>query len=77
VSIDLERNMLGFAPFSRANAMASAIMQGLDAEKVTEVRAAIDRTNEQFRKVREKQAAPASEPQRVMVPTVLGTRRRR
>lgn len=77
VSIDLERNLLGFAPFSRANAMASAIMQGLDADKVGDVRAAIDRTNDQFRKVREKQAGAAPEPQRVAVPSVLGTRRRR
>jgi hypothetical protein len=77
VSIDLERNLLGFSPFSRANAMASAIMQGLDADKVADVRAAIDRTNDQFRKVREKQAGGAPEPQRVNVPSVLGTRRRR
>ena len=34
MKIDLEKNLLGFAPFSAANAMASAILQGLDAEKV-------------------------------------------
>ncbi|MFZ4749884.1 MAG: hypothetical protein ACOYMM_05160 [Phycisphaerales bacterium] len=86
VKIDLEKNLLGFAPFSHANAMASAILQGLDAEKVGEVRKAIERTNEQFRKVMAQQqaaaqgqagAAPQGQQQQVTVPRVMGTRRRR
>lgn len=82
VKIDLEKNLLGFAPFSHANAMSSAILQGLDAEKVAEVRKAIERTNEQFRRVMEQQGGgPAQgagqQQQQIMVPRVLGTRRRR
>ncbi len=78
VKIDLEKNLLGFAPFSSANAMASAILQGLDADKVGEVRKAIERTNEQFRKTMEKQAGEqGARQQTVTVPRVMGTRRRR
>ncbi len=88
VKIDVEKNLLGFAPFSHANAMASAILQGLDAEKVGEVRKAIERTNEQFRKVMAQQQAAATggqpapqgaagQQQQVTVPRVMGTRRRR
>jgi hypothetical protein len=64
--------------------MASAIMQGLDAEKVAEVRKAIERTNEQFRKVMEQQGAaqggqqqPQQQQQTISIPRVMGTRRRR
>jgi hypothetical protein len=86
VRIDLEKNILGFAPFSTANAMASAILQGLDAEKVAEVRKAIERTNEQFRKVMEQQGATQGgqqqqqqqqQQQTISIPRVMGTRRRR
>lgn len=79
VKIDLEKNLLGFAPFSAANAMSSAILQGLDADKVGEVRKAIERTNEQFRKVMEQQggAPQQQQQQQIMVPRVMGTRRRR
>ena len=83
VKIDLEKNLLGFAPFSYANAMSSAILQGLDAEKVSEVRKAIERTNEQFRRVMEQQGGgqqaqgAQGAQQQIMVPRVMGTRRRR
>lgn len=80
VKIDLEKNLLGFSPFSYANAMSSAILQGLDAAKVGEVRQAIERTNEQFKKVMEQQQAAqagAGQQQQITVPRVMGTRRRR
>jgi hypothetical protein len=84
VRIDVEKGILGFSMFSTANAMASAILQGLDAEKVKLVRASIEKTNEQFRRVTE-QGAGGSNPagqgaqgtQRLTVPSVMGTRRRR
>lgn len=83
VRIDIEKGELGFGPFDVANAMASAIMQGLDAEKVANVRASVVRINEQFRRVAEGQAKPqgaqqAQPQQRTLnVPSVMGTRRRR
>ncbi len=79
VQLDLEKNQLGFTPFSTANAMSSAILQGLDADKVAEVRKAIERTNEHFRKQIERQnAAAGQQQQQVVVPRVmLGARRRR
>jgi hypothetical protein len=84
VKIDLEKNLLGFAPFSAANAMASAILQGLGADKIAEVRGAIERTNEHFRRAMAQQqqqagAAPGAAPKQasVTVPRVMGTRRRR
>jgi len=83
IRIDIEKNLLGFAEFSTANAMSSAILQGLDAEKVTQVRGSIEKTNEHFRKVLQKQGAPAGQQpqpgqqQQINIPRVLGTRRRR
>ena len=80
VQLDLEKNQLGFTPFSTANAMSSAILQGLDADKVDEVRKAIERTNEHFRKQIERQNAGGGQQQQqqVVVPRVmLGARRRR
>lgn len=79
VQLDLQNSQLGFTPFSTANAMSSAILQGLGADKVAEVRKAIERTNEQFRKVLERQTAAASggQQQQVTIPRVMGTRRRR
>jgi hypothetical protein len=84
VKIDLEKNLLGFAPFSAANAMASAILQGHGADKIAEVRGAIERTNEHFRRAMAQQqqqagAAPGAAPKQasVTVPRVMGTRRRR
>ena len=81
VQINLEKGELGFTPFSTANAMSSAILQGLDADKVAEVRAAIERTNDQFRKQIERQGPMAGAPQQqqqVVIPRVMvGARRRR
>jgi hypothetical protein len=81
VQIDIEKGILGFGQFSHANAMSSAILQGLDAEKVKTVRESIEKTNEQFRRAAEQQAGgrPAGQPaaQRLAVPAVIGTRRRR
>ena len=85
VRIDVEKGMLGFGAFSPANAMASAILQGLDAEKVTLVRESIEKTNEQFRRLSEQQQGGAAAAggaqqggtQRLAVPAVIGTRRRR
>jgi hypothetical protein len=83
LKIDLEKNLLGFAPFSAANAMASAILQGLGADKINEVKGAIERTNEHFRSAMAKQQgggaqqAPATKQNSVTVPRVMGTRRRR
>jgi hypothetical protein len=80
VQLDLAQNQLGFTPFSTANAMSSAILQGLDADKVAEVRKAIERTNEHFRKQIERQNAAGGQQaqQQVVVPRVMvGARRRR
>ncbi len=80
VQLDLEKSQLGFTPFSTANAMSSAILQGLDADKVADVRKAIERTNEHFRKQVERQqgAAGGQQQQQIMVPRVMvGARRRR
>ena len=82
VHIDVEKGVLGFGPFSPANAMSSAILQGLDADKVKMVRESIEKTNGQLRRAAEQQAggAPADAPkngQRLAVPSVIGTRRRR
>jgi hypothetical protein len=78
VQIDLEKGVLGFGPFSTANAMASAILQGLDAEKVKGVRDSVVKVNDGFRRVVEQQAAKnAGSQQKLTVPGVMGTRRRR
>ncbi|MFN9078327.1 MAG: hypothetical protein ACK5WD_06070 [bacterium] len=82
VQIDIEKGILGFGQFSPANAMSSAILQGLDPDKVKMVRESIEKTNEQFRRVAEQQAGgrPGGQPpnaQRLAVPSVIGTRRRR
>jgi hypothetical protein len=79
VQLDLEKSQLGFTPFSTANAMSSAILQGLDADKVADVRKAIERTNEHFRKqVERQQGAAGGQQQQIMVPRVMvGARRRR
>jgi len=82
VKIDVEKGILGFGPFSPANAMASAILQGLDADKVKTVQASIEKTNDHFRKLAEQQggggqAGPEQQGQRLSVPAVMGTRRRR
>lgn len=93
VRIDVEKGELGFGPFDVSNAMASAIMQGLDAEKVANVRASVVRINDQFRRLSEGQAAAGQgsagqgrpqgaqggqPPQQTLnVPSVMGTRRRR
>jgi hypothetical protein len=81
VHIDVEKGVLGFGPFSPANAMSSAILQGLDADKVKMVRDSIEKQNEQLRRAVEQQAGgrPAGQPQaqRLAVPSVIGTRRRR
>lgn len=85
VRIDIEKGELGFGPFSPANAMASAILQGLDAEKVGNVRNSIAKLNAQFQQAIAQQQAgqqggqPAGQPQRqeIRVPSVMGTRRRR
>lgn len=76
VQIDLQNNQLGFMPFSTANAMSSAILQGLGADKVAEVRKAIETTNDRFRKQIERQNSSAGQ-QQVTIPRVMGTRRRR
>ena len=79
--IDLENNTLGFGMFSPANGMASAILQGLDAEKVKKVRESIEKVNEQFRQFSDRMAAgegaKAQQQSRISVPSVMGTRRRR
>ncbi len=79
VRIDLEAGTLGFGPFSTANAMASAILQGLDADKVKQVRESVNNINEQFRRATEKQqgGAAGKSQQQLQVPSVMGTRRRR
>jgi hypothetical protein len=81
VQIDVEKGILGFGQFSPANAMSSAILQGLDADKVKMVRESIEKQNEQIRRVAEQQAGgrPGGQPnsQRLAVPSVIGTRRRR
>lgn len=80
VVVDLEKSALGFAAFDPANAMASAILQGLDAEKVANVRQSIQKVNEQLRRgAAERQAAEQGgrAQQRIAVPSVMGTRRRR
>lgn len=79
VQLDLEKSQLGFTPFSTANAMSSAILQGLDADKVADVRKAIERTNEHFRKqVERQQGAAGGQQQQIVVPRVMvGARRRR
>ena len=78
VQLDLEKSQLGFTPFSTANAMSSAILQGLDADKVADVRKAIERTNEHFRKQVERQQGAAGGQQQIVVPRVMvGARRRR
>jgi hypothetical protein len=81
--LDLEKGVLGFGPFSPANAMASGIMQGLEADKVKSVRESVVKVNDQFRRVAEQQAAQkggaaaGKQEQRLAVPSVMGTRRRR
>ena len=81
--LDLEKGVLGFGPFSPANAMASGIMQGLEADKVKSVRESVFKVNDQFRRVAEQQAAQkggaaaGKQEQRLAVPSVMGTRRRR
>jgi hypothetical protein len=80
VRIDIAQGQLGFGPFNHANAMASAILQGLDAQKVASVRNSIEQTNEHFRKLSQQQgtpSAPQRQEQRLAVPSVMGTRRRR
>jgi hypothetical protein len=77
VKIDIEKNLLGFAPFSAANAMSSAILQGLDAEKVAEVRKAVERTNDQFKQVVNQQQQQQQQQQVIRIPREMGTRRRR
>ena len=80
IRIDLEAGTLGFGQFSTANAMASAILQGLDAEKLKQVRESVHNINEQFRRATEKQQggnAGKSQQQQLQVPSVMGTRRRR
>jgi hypothetical protein len=81
VKIDLEKSTLGFGVFNPANGMASAILQGLDAEKVKKVRESIEKVNEQFRQFAERMSAgeraQAQQQQRIAVPAVMGTRRRR
>jgi hypothetical protein len=81
VKLDIEQGILGFGPFSVANAMASAILQGLDAEKVASVRKSIERSNDEMKKAmaeqQAKQAGQQSQQQTIAVPSVLGTRRRR
>ena len=88
VRLDIEKGMLGFGPFNPAHAMASAILQGLDAEKVKMVRASIEKTNEQFKRLADQQGGgaqgsgqaggqAAQREQRLSVPAVMGTRRRR
>lgn len=80
VKLDIEQGILGFGAFSVANAMASAILQGLDAEKVAAVRKSIERTNDEMKKAMAEQQAKQSgqqQQQSITVPSVLGTRRRR
>jgi hypothetical protein len=82
VKIDLEKGVLGFGPFSPASAMSSAVLQGLDPEKVKSVQASIEKTNDHFRKLADQQAGGGQGPgaqqgQRLSVPAVMGTRRRR
>ena len=48
---------LGFGPFNPANAMASAILQGLDPEKVATVRASVAKVNAQFQQAIAQQQA--------------------
>lgn len=78
--VDLENNTLGFGVFNPTNGMASAILQGLDAEKVKKVRESIEKVNEQFRTYADRIArGDRGRPQqsKIAVPSVLGTRRRR
>jgi hypothetical protein len=80
VRIDIEKGELGFGPFNPANAMASAILQGLDAEKVANVRASVMKVNAQFQQAIQQQQAGAQQQQpkqEIRVPSVMGTRRRR
>ncbi len=80
IFVDVDKNQLGFGGFSTANAMSSAILQGLDVEKVKQVRESIVKTNQQFREVVERQQAGAqgaAKAPEVRVPAVMGTRRRR
>ncbi|MFM1821885.1 MAG: hypothetical protein RI967_151 [Planctomycetota bacterium] len=78
--VDVEKGQLGFGGFSTANAMSSAILQGLDVEKVKQVRESIVKTNQQFRQVVERQQAGAQGAAKgpdMRIPAVMGTRRRR
>ena len=78
VRIDLDAGTLGFGQFSVANAMASAILQGLDADKIKNVRESVNNINEQFRRSMEKaQGGAGKQQQQLSVPSVMGTRRRR
>lgn len=79
VYVDIEKDQLGFGGFSTANAMSSAILQGLDAEKVAKVRETIVKTNSQFRETieRQRRGEGGAETRQLRVPSVLGTRRRR
>lgn len=82
VRLDIEKGQLGFSAFSPANAMSSAVLQGLDAEKVKLVRESIMKTNDQLRRLFEKQSesaegAAGGATQQIAVPSVVGTRRRR
>ena len=81
VRIDIEKGELDFGPFNPANAMASAILQGLDPEKVATVRASVAKVNAQFQQAIAQQQAGAQQNQaprqELRVPSVMGTRRRR
>ncbi|MFM7260082.1 MAG: hypothetical protein ACKO3W_05700 [bacterium] len=82
VRIDLEKSTLGFGMFNPANAMASAILQGLGADKVKTVRESVEKVNAQFRQVADREVAAQRQAQgggeqRIAVPNVMGTRRRR
>jgi hypothetical protein len=84
VRIDLEKSTLGFGMFNPANAMASGILQGLGADKVKTIRESVEKVNAQFRQVADRdmaaqraQAGQSGQEQRIAVPNVMGTRRRR
>jgi hypothetical protein len=87
VRVDLEKSTLGFGMFNPANAMASGILQGLGADKVKTIRESVEKVNAQFRQVADREIAAqrakvggqagGAEEQRIAVPSVMGTRRRR
>ncbi len=73
VRVDVEKGILGFGPLDEGNAVAAACMQGLNAEQIGEVRKRVGEWNEKMRQM----STQSNQPQRAMIPSLMGVRRRR